>query len=145
LDLFGSTVGLVLLSPVLLVLAVLVKVDSKGPVLFRQERIGYSGHPFAMYKFRSMVDDAEEQLPGLLDQSDGNGLLFKLKDDPRVSLVGAWLRRYCFVELPQLIFVFMGQMSLVVPRPPLPPEVQQYERWVYRRPLVKPGITGLWQ
>jgi lipopolysaccharide/colanic/teichoic acid biosynthesis glycosyltransferase len=98
-----------------------------------------------MIKFRSMVIDAENQLPSLLDQSEGNGVLFKLKADPRVTKVGGFLRRCSLDELPQLINVFRGEMSLVGPRPPLAREVDSYDDWAHRRLLVKPGITGLWQ
>lgn len=144
-DLVFSALGLILLSPIFLLLAALVKFTSPGPVFFLQKRIGQAGRPFSMFKFRSMVVDAEDQLPGLLDQSDGNGFLFKLKHDPRVTKVGVWLRRYSLDELPQLANVFLGQMSLVGPRPPLPREVEKYEQWAHRRLLVRPGITGLWQ
>lgn len=98
-----------------------------------------------MLKFRSMAMDAEDQLPGLLDLPDGKNVLFKLKQDPRVTRVGRFLRRHSLDELPQLVNVVRGEMSLVGPRPPMPSEVDQYERWVHRRLLVKPGITGLWQ
>ncbi len=144
-DLGLSFVGLMILSPVLLILALVVKLSSPGPVIFRQQRIGHAGVPFNMLKFRSMVADAEDQLPGLLDQSENEGVLFKIKDDPRITRSGAWMRKFSMDELPQLVNVFLGQMSLVGPRPPLPSEVDQYERWVHRRLLVKPGITGLWQ
>lgn len=144
-DLIISTLLLVLLSPVFLVLAVLIRADSSGTVFFRQQRIGLNGTSFKMLKFRSMVVDAEDQLPGLLDQSQGNGVLFKLKHDPRVTRIGAVMRKYSLDELPQLVNVLRGEMSLVGPRPPLPKEVDQYEDWVHRRLLVKPGITGLWQ
>jgi exopolysaccharide biosynthesis polyprenyl glycosylphosphotransferase len=144
-DIIASGLGLVLLSPVFLVLTILVRRDSPGPAFFRQERVGLNGKRFAMHKFRSMVTDAEAQLHTLLDQSDGNGVLFKLKQDPRVTKVGGVLRRYSLDELPQLIDVFRGDMSLVGPRPPLAHEVEQYDDWSHRRLLVKPGITGLWQ
>lgn len=144
-DLVCSALLLILLSPLLLVIALCVKFGSPGPVFFRQQRVGLSGAPFKMLKFRSMVVDAEDRLDGLLDQSDGNGFLFKLKQDPRVTPVGGVLRKYSLDELPQLVNVFLGEMSLVGPRPPLPKEVDQYEDWVHRRLLVKPGITGLWQ
>lgn len=144
-DIFGSVLLLVLLSPLLLVLAILVAVTSSGPVLFKQERVGQGGRTFRMLKFRSMIVNAEDLLPGLLDQSDGNGQLFKMKNDPRITRVGSVLRKYSLDELPQLVNVLKGEMSLVGPRPPLPHEVESYEEWVHRRLLVKPGITGLWQ
>lgn len=145
LDLLGSALLLLLLSPVFLTIALIVRGDSPGPAFFKQRRVGMDGREFFMLKFRSMVTDAEDQLPGLLDQSEGNGFLFKLKRDPRVTRVGSVLRKYSLDELPQLVNVLKGDMSLVGPRPPLPSEVENYEAWVHRRLLVKPGITGLWQ
>ncbi|MBD1541866.1 sugar transferase [Arthrobacter sp. IA7] len=132
-------------SPVMAVVAVLVKLDSKGPVLFVQERVGIEGKPFGMLKFRSMVVDAEERLAELTHRNEGNGVLFKLKNDPRVTRIGGVLRKYSLDELPQLFNIFAGSMSLVGPRPPLPREVEAYEHDVRRRLLVKPGLTGLWQ
>lgn len=144
-DSAGAAGLLLVFSPFFLVIASLIKSDSPGPILFRQERIGVGGRRFSMFKFRSMDVDAEARLPGLSDNSDGNGVLFKLKDDPRVTRTGEVLRRYSLDELPQLVNVLCGDMSLVGPRPPLPSEVDSYERWVHRRLLVKPGMTGLWQ
>lgn len=144
-DIVASAIGLILLSPVFLAIAVIVKIDSPGPALFLQERVGLGGKSFNMLKFRSMVADAEDRLPGLLDQSDGNGILFKMRSDPRVTRAGAFLRKYSLDELPQLVNVLRGDMSLVGPRPPLAHEVQRYDQWTHRRLLVKPGITGLWQ
>ncbi len=144
-DLVFSGVALVLLSPLFLVLALVVKLGSRGPVIFRQQRVGHGGKPFKMLKFRSMVVDAEARLTELSDANEGSGLLFKMKDDPRVTRSGKWMRRYSLDELPQFVNVFRGEMSLVGPRPPLPQEVEKYEAWVSRRLLVKPGITGLWQ
>ena len=144
-DLLGSTLFIALLALPMLVVAAAVKLTSKGPVIYRQERIGLNGKHFAMYKFRSMVADADDLLPSLLDQSEGNGVLFKMKNDPRVTPVGRFIRKYSIDELPQLFNVWGGTMSLVGPRPPLPREVEGYEDWVHRRLLVKPGITGLWQ
>ncbi|WP_345711068.1 sugar transferase, partial [Kineococcus glutinatus] len=139
---FGA---LAVFSPVLLALALLVRLDSKGPALFRQERIGKDGKPFTMYKFRSMVVDAEQRLIDLREQNEGNGLLFKMKVDPRITRVGRVLRKYSLDELPQLINVLNGTMSLVGPRPPLQREVDAYGLDMRRRLLVKPGLTGLWQ
>ena len=144
-DLLGSSCLLIFLSPVLLAIALWVRVDSRGPVFFSQHRVGQGGRSFRMLKFRSMVVDAEDQLNGLLDRSEGNGVLFKIKNDPRVTRAGAFLRKHSLDELPQLFNVFRGDMSLVGPRPPLPSEVASYEDWVHRRLMVKPGITGLWQ
>jgi exopolysaccharide biosynthesis polyprenyl glycosylphosphotransferase len=142
-----SISGLLLLaaSPVMVVVAILVKLDSRGPVLFKQERVGIEGKPFGMLKFRSMVVDAEERLAQLTHRNEGSGVLFKMKNDPRVTRIGGLLRKYSLDELPQLINILAGSMSLVGPRPPLPREVEAYEHDVRRRLLVKPGLTGLWQ
>ncbi|GAA0297417.1 sugar transferase [Kineococcus aurantiacus] len=141
----SALLGLLLLAPLFTVLAVLVKLDSPGPVFFRQTRVGRDGREFSMVKFRSMVVDAEKLLIDLRTESDGNGLLFKMRRDPRVTRVGAFLRRYSIDELPQLFNVLGGSMSLVGPRPPLPAEVAEYGEDLRRRLLVKPGLTGLWQ
>jgi exopolysaccharide biosynthesis polyprenyl glycosylphosphotransferase len=139
------TVALVLLSPVFAAIALAVRLDSAGPVIFRQERVGAHGTRFTMLKFRSMVVDAEARLAQLRALDEGNGVLFKMKEDPRVTRVGRFLRAYSLDELPQLWNVLRGDMSLVGPRPPLPSEVEQYEGPVSRRLLTRPGITGLWQ
>ncbi len=135
---------LVLLSPVLLIAAVAVRCTSKGPVFYRQIRIGLEGRPFTIVKFRTMVREADE-LQNALDANDADGLLFKLRRDPRVTKVGRVLRRWSIDELPQLVHVISGKMSLVGPRPPLEREVEQYDPDLHRRLLVKPGLTGLWQ
>ena len=145
LDIVGSGLALLLLLPVFAVLALLIKQDSPGPVLFRQERVGRGGEKFHMLKFRSMVASAEDDLEGLLDRNEASGLLFKMQHDPRVTRVGRWMRRHSLDELPQFWNVFLGQMSLVGPRPPLQREVDRYENRVYRRLYIKPGITGMWQ
>lgn len=132
-------------APIMVVIAVLVRLDSKGPALFKQERVGIEGAHFKMIKFRSMIVDAEEKLADLAHHNEGNGVLFKIKADPRITRVGGILRRYSLDELPQLFNILAGSMSLVGPRPPLPSEVMAYERDVRRRLLVKPGLTGLWQ
>lgn len=144
-DVLGSATLIILLSPVLLAVALMVKLDSKGPVLFKQQRVGMRGEPFKMLKFRSMVIDAEARLAKLQEKNQGSGVLFKMKDDPRVTRVGKFIRRYSLDELPQLFNSLAGSMSLVGPRPPLPTEVDAYEQHVHRRLLVKPGLTGLWQ
>ena len=146
-DLVLSGLLIVVLSPLLLVIALIVRFGSPGPVLFRQPRVGRGGVSFDMLKFRSMVPDAEARLATLqLEHRDaGNAVMFKMKDDPRVTRIGRFLRRYSLDELPQLFNVFAGSMSLVGPRPPLEREVSAYEEHVHRRFLVKPGITGLWQ
>ena len=145
LDVVGATVAMVVMSPVLALLAVAIKLDSEGPVLFRQERVGLHGRSFNVVKFRSMCNDAEEQLPELQEQNEINGHAFKLADDPRVTRMGRFLRRSSLDELPQLANVLRGQMSLVGPRPPLPTEVAHYDTWHRRRLSMKPGMTGLWQ
>lgn len=147
LDLLGSGSLILVLAPLLVGIVIAVKLASPGPVFFRQQRIGLKGAPFSMLKFRSMVVDAEARLAQLQDRERdaGNAVLFKLKDDPRVTPIGRFLRRYSLDELPQLFNVVMGQMSLVGPRPPLLAETDLYDTHVHRRFLVKPGITGLWQ
>lgn len=144
-DIFVSGIVIVISAPLMVGIALLVKFGSKGPVLFKQDRVGIEGRHFQMLKFRSMVVDAEARLAELQDRNEGSGLLFKIKDDPRITGVGGFLRRYSLDELPQLFNVFSGSMSLVGPRPPLPQEVEAYEHDVRRRLLVKPGLTGLWQ
>lgn len=144
-DMVGALILVILLSPVLVGVALVIRADSPGPILFRQERVGARGHRFRMYKFRSMVIDAEERLDALRAMNEGNGILFKLKSDPRITRVGGFLRRYSLDELPQLFNVLNGTMSLVGPRPPLPTEVELYQNHVRRRLMVRPGLTGLWQ
>jgi exopolysaccharide biosynthesis polyprenyl glycosylphosphotransferase len=136
----------VLLSPALLAIALAIKVESPGPVLFRQARIGRAGRRFTMYKFRTMRDGAEEELDSLahLNVHEG-GTLFKIPDDPRITRVGRFLRKFSLDEVPQLFNVLRGEMSLVGPRPPLPGEVENYPDDLHRRFLVRPGLTGLWQ
>ena len=144
-DVVGASVVLLLVSPVMLVAAVVVKLNSDGPVLFRQQRVGRDGQRFAMLKFRSMVVDAEALQEQMAAVNESDGMLFKIADDPRITRPGRWLRRYSIDELPQLINVLSGQMSLVGPRPALPAEVGRYDTDVSRRLRVRPGITGLWQ
>jgi exopolysaccharide biosynthesis polyprenyl glycosylphosphotransferase len=140
-----AAIGLLLLVPVLLAVSIAVKATSPGPVLFRQERVGRDGRTFPMLKFRSMTVGAERMLDHLAHRSDGNGVLFKMTHDPRVTRVGRFLRRYSLDELPQLVNVLKGEMSLVGPRPPLRTEVERYGVDMHRRFVVKPGLTGLWQ
>jgi exopolysaccharide biosynthesis polyprenyl glycosylphosphotransferase len=144
-DRVSAALALVTLAPVFAVVAVAVTLDSPGPVFFRQTRVGRDGRRFSMVKFRTMVNDAERLQADLEHRNEADGLLFKLRTDPRVTRVGRWLRRYSIDELPQIVNVLRGQMSMVGPRPPLPGEVEMYEGHVSRRLLVKPGITGLWQ
>jgi exopolysaccharide biosynthesis polyprenyl glycosylphosphotransferase len=144
-DRVAALVALVVLSPVLLAIALAVRLTSSGPVIFRQQRTGRDGKPFTMLKFRTMVVDAEERLADLVVRNEGSGPLFKLGDDPRVTRVGRVLRRTSLDELPQLVNVLLGHMSIVGPRPALPRETAQYSQWVWRRLHVRPGLTGLWQ
>lgn len=145
LERLGALVLLLLLAPLLLALACAVRVDSPGPSTYRQTRIGRSGTPFTMYKFRTMCAGADRLLPALAEQNVAAGVLFKVREDPRLTRLGGVLRRYSLDELPQLFNVLLGQMSLVGPRPALPDEVAQYAPDVRRRLAVKPGLTGLWQ
>jgi len=144
-DIALSVLALVVLLPFMLVIGLMIRFDSPGPALFRQRRCGRNGDTFEMLKFRSMVETAEDDLAGLLDRNEGDGLLFKLRNDPRVTRVGRWLRKYSLDELPQLWNVLVGDMSIVGPRPPLVTEVAEYEGSVTRRLFIKPGMTGLWQ
>jgi exopolysaccharide biosynthesis polyprenyl glycosylphosphotransferase len=145
LDRVAAALLLVLLSPLLAAIAIAVKWSSPGPVFFRQTRIGTGGRQFTMLKFRSMVVDAERRRAGLAHLNEGNDVLFKVRHDPRVTRVGAVLRRFSLDELPQLVNVVRGDMSLVGPRPPLPDEVATYTDGAVRRLRVRPGLTGLWQ
>lgn len=145
LDRLLALVAISVLSPVLIGVALAVRLTSRGPVLFTQMRVGRHGRPFRIHKFRSMYVDAEHRLIDLRDRNENDGLLFKIKDDPRVTPVGRFIRRYSLDELPQFFDVLLGRMSLVGPRPPLPSEVDLYPLDVRRRLVVKPGITGLWQ
>ncbi|MCH4569094.1 sugar transferase [Bacillus sp. ES1-5] len=145
-DFIGALCGLILLSPVFLIVSVLIKYeDSKGPIFFKQIRIGKNEKEFHMYKFRSMVIDAEEKLEGLLKHNEVSGAMFKMKEDPRVTKIGKFIRKTSIDELPQLLNVLKGEMSLVGPRPPLPREVKKYTAYDKQRLLVTPGCTGLWQ
>lgn len=134
-----------LLSPVMLIIAVLIKISSKGPVIFKQERVGLRGRKFYIYKFRTMVQNAEELKKELMDKNESDGPAFKIKKDPRITFIGRFLRKTGLDELPQLFNVLRGEMSLIGPRPPIPEEVEKYERWQLRRLSVKPGITCTWQ
>ena len=145
LDIVASGGALLFLLPLMLVIGLLVRLDSSGPILFTQERVGRGGKPFRMLKFRSMVQTAEDDLVGLLDKNEGAGVLFKMKNDPRVTHIGRFLRKYSLDELPQLWNIFIGEMSLVGPRPPLQSEVALYGDRVHRRLYIKPGLTGMWQ
>ena len=145
-DIIGSIIGLTLLSPFFLVIAILIKcADPKGPVFFKQKRIGKDGKSFDMYKFRSMVSNAEDLLEELLDLNEAEGKMFKIEHDPRITRIGRIIRKTSIDELPQLWNVIKGDMTLVGPRPPLPREVIDYTAYDKQRLLVTPGCTGLWQ
>jgi len=140
-----AAAALILLFPLMAVLALAIWLHDRGPALFTQTRVGKNGHAFRIYKFRTMVVDAEKRRAELDSSNDNDGVLFKIRKDPRITAVGAHLRRWSIDELPQLINVFLGDMSLVGPRPALPDEAAQYADHVRRRLVVKPGLTGLWQ
>lgn len=145
-DILGALICLVLFSPLLFIVSLLIKFgDLHAPIIFRQVRIGEKGKPFTIYKFRSMVPDAEKYLDKLRGRNETSGYMFKMKNDPRVTRIGRFIRKTSIDELPQMINVLRGEMSLVGPRPPLPSEVAQYSEYDKRRLLVIPGCTGLWQ
>lgn len=144
-DVVVSAVALVVLAPLFALVAIAIKLESRGPVLFRQTRVGLNGRSFSMVKFRSMYQDAEQRLQALRSQNEMSGPVFKMKNDPRITRVGRILRKLSIDELPQFWNVLTGTMSIVGPRPPLPSEVRQYQRWQRRRLSVKPGITCTWQ
>jgi len=144
-DIVGSAMGLVVLSPILLAVALMIRLQDGRPVLFTQTRVGLHGRPFSIVKFRTMVVDAEQRLEDVQHLNERVGAAFKATNDPRVTSIGRFLRRTSIDELPQLWNVLTGTMSLVGPRPPLPDEVAEYDVWHRRRLSMKPGITGLWQ
>ncbi len=146
LDILGASFGIILLLFVFVIIAILIKgEDRRGPIFFKQKRIGKNGNEFYMYKFRSMVTDAELKLKDLLEKNEVSGAMFKMKEDPRVTKIGRFIRKTSLDELPQLWNVLKGDMSLVGPRPPLPREVEEYTTYDRQRLLVTPGCTGLWQ
>lgn len=144
-DIVCSFLGVLVLSPLFIIIAIIIKMTSKGPVFFSQKRVGKNGKEFDMYKFRSMVVNAEELKDKLAAKNEMSGPMFKMKDDPRVTKVGKFIRKTSIDELPQLWNVLKGDMSLVGPRPSLPKEVAQFESWMYKRLEVKPGLTCYWQ
>ena len=144
-DILASGVALVLLSPLFGVLTVKIKKEDGGPAFYSQTRIGKNGKPFKMWKFRSMIVNADKMVEQLEEQNEINGAMFKIKDDPRITKIGHTIRKYSLDELPQLWNVLIGDMSLVGPRPPLPSEVEEYTDYDKQRLLVMPGCTGLWQ
>ena len=144
-DIVVSACGLILLSPLFLFLVIKIRSEDGGPAFYSQERIGKNEKPFKMWKFRSMVVDADKMLDKLEDRNEIDGAMFKIKDDPRVTKIGHVIRKYSLDELPQLWNVLIGDMSLVGPRPPLPSEVEEYTNYDKQRLTVMPGCTGLWQ
>jgi exopolysaccharide biosynthesis polyprenyl glycosylphosphotransferase len=144
-DLTLATLGVVILCPVWLIVGLLIKLDSRGPVFYKQARLMRNMKPFNIFKFRSMKENAENDLANLLDKNEMDGPIFKVKEDPRMTKVGRFLRRFSIDELPQLMNVIRGELSLVGPRPPIPSEVDQYEPWQMKRLAAPQGITGLWQ
>jgi exopolysaccharide biosynthesis polyprenyl glycosylphosphotransferase len=145
LDILGAVVGLTLGAPLLALIALAVRLDSPGPIVFHQTRVGVGGRLFEIYKFRSMRKGAEDELERLRELNEADGPLFKISDDPRLTRVGRFLRRISLDELPQLWNVLRGEMSLAGPRPPIPAEVEDYAEWHRRRLEVRPGMTGLSQ
>lgn len=144
-DLVAATCGLILLSPVMLWIAFLIKKEDHGPVFYKQVRVGKNGKTFKMYKFRSMFVNADQMLDKLKAQNDVDGPMFKMKNDPRITKIGHFIRKHSLDELPQFFNVIKGDMSLVGPRPPLPSEVAEYSEYDKQRLYVVPGCTGLWQ
>lgn len=144
-DILGGLIGLIILSPILIIIGILIKLESKGPIIFAQKRIGLNGKEFKMYKLRSMVANAEEIKEKLKEKNEMSGPMFKIKDDPRITKIGKFIRKTSLDEVPQLINVLKGDMSLVGPRPSLPNEVKEFEPWMLKRLEVKPGLTCYWQ
>lgn len=144
-DVLGASLGLILLSPIMLLTVIAIKLESKGPIIFAQERVGQDGKMFEMYKFRSMVQNAEKLLDNLKEQNEMSGPMFKMKDDPRITKVGRFIRKTSIDELPQLVNVLKGNMSLVGPRPNLPKEVSKFSKYQLQKLFGKPGLTCYWQ
>ncbi len=144
-DIFGSLLGIAVLSPLMILMAILIKISSPGPVIYKQPRVGLRGRQFELFKFRTMVANADEMRKELEELNEADGPAFKIADDPRVTKIGKFLRKTGLDELPQLFNVLKGEMSLIGPRPPLPEETTQYERWQLRRLSVKPGLSCFWQ
>ncbi|QDZ69686.1 sugar transferase [Pediococcus pentosaceus] len=145
LDIVASVIGLIVLSPVFLIVSLAIKAEDRGPIFYSQVRLGKGQRPFKMYKFRSMIVDADKKLEKLLKQNEVEGAMFKMKDDPRITKTGKFIRKHSLDELPQLWNVLLGDMSLVGPRPPLEREVVEYSEYDKQRLIAKPGCTGLWQ
>ncbi|MGK4186109.1 sugar transferase [Pediococcus pentosaceus] len=145
LDIVASIIGLIVLSPVFLIVSLAIKAEDRGPIFYSQVRLGKGQRPFKMWKFRSMIVDADKKLEKLLEQNEVEGAMFKMKEDPRITKVGRFTRKHSLDELPQLWNVLVGEMSLVGPRPPLEREVADYSEYDKQRLIVKPGCTGFWQ
>ncbi|OPX47471.1 sugar transferase [Clostridium thermobutyricum] len=144
-DIVLSLLGITILSPIILIVIILIKIESEGSVIFSQDRVGLNGKTFKMYKFRSMVINAEEIKEKLVEKNEMSGPMFKMKNDPRITKVGKFIRKTSIDELPQLINIIKGDMSLVGPRPSLPKEVKEFKPWMLERLVVKPGLTCYWQ
>lgn len=144
-DFLAATCGIIVLSPLMIIIAILIKFEDHGPIFYKQKRIGQNGKAFEMYKFRSMFVNADQMLAELKEQNDVDGPMFKMKDDPRITKIGHFIRKHSLDELPQFLNVIKGEMSLVGPRPPLPSEVAEYSEYDKQRLYVTPGCTGLWQ
>jgi lipopolysaccharide/colanic/teichoic acid biosynthesis glycosyltransferase len=144
-DIVCSLTGLIALIPIFFIVALAIKIESKGPIVFVQKRVGKDGKTFGIYKFRSMVSNAEELRDKLLKENEMNGPMFKMTDDPRITKVGKFIRKTSLDELPQLMNVLRGEMSLVGPRPSLPSEVKHLDDWMMQRLAVRPGLTCYWQ
>lgn len=144
-DIVGAFTGIIILSPLLIIVAILIKLDSKGSAIFSQVRVGYRGKEFKIYKFRTMVEDAEKLKKDLENKNEMTGPMFKIKDDPRITKIGKFIRKTSIDELPQLLNILRGDMSIVGPRPSLPSEVKGFHTWMLKRLEVKPGLTCYWQ
>ena len=144
-DIICSLIGLIVLMPILVVVAILIRIESKGSIIFAQDRVGKYGNVFKMYKFRSMVFNAEELKEKLAVDNERTGPMFKIKNDPRITNVGRFIRKTSIDELPQLVNILKGEMSIVGPRPSLPKEVKCFEEWMMERLSIKPGLTCYWQ
>lgn len=144
-DILASSFGIIILSPIMILTAIAIKLETKGPALFRQERVGINGRIFKMYKFRSMVQNAEELVSKLKKYNEMSGPMFKIKEDPRITRVGKFIRKTSVDELPQLFNILKGEMSLVGPRPNLPREVVQFNQFQKQKLIAKPGLTCYWQ
>ena len=144
-DIIAAACGIVILSPLMIIIAFLIKYEDHGPIFYKQVRVGKNGKPFKIYKFRSMFVNADQMLAKLKEQNDVEGPMFKMKNDPRVTKIGNFIRKHSLDELPQFFNVIKGNMSLVGPRPPLPTEVAKYSEYDKQRLYVTPGCTGLWQ